>query len=111
MIELLGGGVARKDAETAYQKIFDDTSLKLITGAGTPDDAKAFTSSGETLARIVLSGIQDWMEHPQRMAILDKAGVISKIFDAVILEAYTKSNGTIRIKNSVIRMMRPYYRF
>lgn len=111
MIELMGGGVAREDAETAYRKIFDDASLKLVTGVGTPDDAKAFTKSGETLAHIVLSDIQYGMEHLQRMSILDKVGAISKTFDVVILEAYTKSNGIIRIRNSVIRMIRPYYGF
>lgn len=92
------GGVARQDAETAYRKIFDDSSLKLITGTGTPDDAKAFTRSGETLARIVLSDMRDWMEHPQRMAILDKAGAISKTFDGVILGAHETTGSTMGIK-------------
>lgn len=105
------GGVERPEAEATCRKIFDDTSLKLVTGTGTPDDAKAFTKSGEILAHIILSDLRHGMEHPQRTAILDKVGHISKTFDGVILGAHQTTGSTLGMRNTILRIMRPYLSF
>ena len=105
---------SREVAEVEYRKIFDETSLRLVTGAGTPEDAKALKGSGETLARIILSHLHDATSSSQRESTLDKTGMISKALDAIIYEVGVLCRGKkvdIEIRNKIYPIIRPYLRF